>query len=80
MKELMLIMSKLMPIDKIIEEIKKSLTEYEADPKPVNQMTLMFFMQVFILKVAAEGKPMDEMLKEMSTVEQIRARMSSEGN
>jgi hypothetical protein len=72
--EVMMLMSKLMPNEEIIERLKDHITEWQINPTDENFKKILFNTHLLFIKHLTKGddKKINEMLCEFKTMESMK--------
>lgn len=77
MTELLLLMGKLMPEDKLIEMIAKDATEYGLTKNPETKKKMLTTCMILLAKEATEGKDIKEVANSLEETKRIHERLNS---
>lgn len=78
MQELMFMLAKVMPFDKLLTMLKESIEKYESDPTDDNKKHIGFNCMLLTSHEVMENKDMAEVMKEATHMRKISERFRDE--
>lgn len=78
MTELLVLFAKVMPFEKIVEEIEQNAKDFRLSGNEESKKKLSMFCLVFCMKEAQQDIPAEKILRDMGQMERIKERMDSE--
>lgn len=71
-KEMMILMATAVPSDKIVDELKEAIEEWEINPSEENEQKLVFFAHLLTMSFMTKGD-MKKAMKVTSDMDKIEA-------